>query len=100
MIEFIEKHWQWILTGPVGVVLVFGAKWYNDRIEDRVRMAVMQAVAEINSDIGEVREKVATLGAHYENAKEDIGEIKSKIDTMLEHIQDIPDKVAAAMRKR
>lgn len=82
---------------------VKASSWYagkqDEKMEARISSTVGAAVSEIMQDFSQVRERVATLEAHFKDSKEDIQEIKGKLDTLGGHVLQLPNKLAEVLKR-
>lgn len=86
------------VTATVGGVLTL-YRVLSGRLDEKMNTRVSAAMSEIMQDFSQVRERVATLEAHFKNSKEDIQEIKGKLDTLGGHVLQLPDRLAEVLKR-
>lgn len=87
------------VTATVGGVLTL-YRILSGRLDEKMNTRVEAAVmSEIMQDFSQVRERVATLEAHFIDSKEDIQEIKGKLDTLGGHVLQLPNKLAEVLKR-
>ena len=85
------------VTATVGGVLTL-YRILSGRLDEKMNTRV-EAMSEIMQDFSQVRERVATLEAHFIDSKEDIQEIKGKLDTLGGHVLQLPNKLAEVLKR-
>ena len=86
------------VTATVGGVLTL-YRILSGRLDEKMNTRVNGAMSEIMQDFSQVRERVATLEAHFIDSKEDIQEIKGKLDTLGGHVLQLPNKLAEVLKR-
>ena len=88
-----------VTGGGLTALFRWNSSKLDEKLKEKVNSAVNDAVSEIMQDFAAVRERVATLEAHFTDTKEDIQEIKGKLDTLGGHVLQLPQKLAEVLRK-
>ena len=87
----------------VGGALAWLAKWYHsklyDRLEEKVKAAVMRATIDISQDLADFGGRVSSLEAHMDDTRRDVSDLKATWEKMHNDIQQLPQRVVEAMRK-
>ena len=108
MIDWLRENLSLISSAAAFIITVSGGflalwRWNTKHLDEKLAMevstAVNDAVGEIMQDFSAVRERVATLEAHFTDTKEDIQEIKGKLDTLGGHVLQLPQKLAEVLKR-
>lgn len=107
--DWVKEHILTILGAAFSAAVTIGGgvkalfAWHSERLDQRqgvlIASAVSQATAEMMADLVDVRERVATLEAHFSGTRDALEGMRTKLDDLDGHVRSLPERVAEMVRK-